>query len=86
MDALNTLAWDTGGRMIFNVNNLDNALQEVEADASVYYVVGYLSHNTKVDGRFRRIEVRVARPGIQVRARTGYFLAIDPTLMRKPGK
>src|SRR5205085_1037021 len=43
------------------------------ADLSSYYVMQYYSTNTKLDGRFRSISVRVKRPGVQVRARPGYL-------------
>jgi hypothetical protein len=43
------------------------------ADAGSYYLMQYYSTNAKLDGRFRRVSVRVKRPGIQVRARPGYL-------------
>ncbi|MEX1126950.1 MAG: VWA domain-containing protein [Vicinamibacterales bacterium] len=79
-DTLNSLAWDTDGLMLFNANNLTRALAEVEADANVYYVIGYQPLNTKYDGEFRRIQVRVKGAGMRVRARRGYY-AVDPTAM-----
>ena len=38
-------------------------------------MLGYYSMNERRDGRFRKIEVRVKRPGLRVRARNGYFEA-----------
>jgi VWFA-related protein len=81
-DTINSLAVDTGGFVIFNENNIGRALDEIAADTSVYYVLGYQPANTKYDGRYRRIDVRVQRPDVRVRARKGY-LAIEPR-MRPP--
>jgi hypothetical protein len=71
-DSLRELADETGGFAAVNRNNVDEALDRLVADNSSYYVLGYLPANDKRDGRFRKIEVRVTRPGVTVRARRGY--------------
>ncbi len=57
----NGLAVDTGGIAIRNENDFGKALNEVAADTSSYYVLGYRPTNTVVDGTFRSISVRVKR-------------------------
>lgn len=80
---LNSLAVDTGGLVLFNLNNIGTALDEIAADTNTYYVIGYQPTNTRLDGTYRAIDVRVQRPGLTVRARKGY-LALPPSLMRVP--
>lgn len=72
-DSLRELSANTDGVAILNTNNLDGALQRMMADIGVYYLLGYYSTNTRLDGRFRKISVRVKRPNLQVRARPGYL-------------
>ena len=71
-DSLRTLAADTDGLAVVNTNQIDNALKRIVADLSSYYLLGYYSTNTKLDGRYRNVTIRVRRPGVQVRARRGY--------------
>ena len=71
-DGLRFLADNTDGTSIINTNNIDGMLQRIVDDLSSYYLFGYYSTNTKLDGRFRNITVRVNRPGAKVRARRGY--------------
>ena len=82
-DAPNSLSVDTGGFFVRNQNNIGKALVEVADDANRYYVIGYQPENSKLDGTFRPIEVRVKRPGINVRARRGY-LALPSALLLVP--
>ena len=71
-DSLRELADETGGFAAVNRNNVDDAFDRIVADNSSYYVLGYFPANDKRDGRFRKIDVRVTRPGMTVRARRGY--------------
>ncbi|HEY3160703.1 MAG TPA: VWA domain-containing protein [Vicinamibacterales bacterium] len=71
-DSLRELADETGGFASVNRNNVDEAFDRLVADTSSYYVLGYYPVNDRRDGRFRKIEVRVTRPGVTVRARRGY--------------
>ena len=82
-DGTNSLAADTGGLLIRNENNFDRAVERIADDASKCYVLTYHAPNTSFDGKFRKIEVRVKRPDVKVRARRGY-LAIDPAKMLSP--
>jgi len=72
-DSLRTLAENTDGRAIVNQNDLGPALKQIVRDASAYYLIGYTSSQAPLDGKFHAIRVRVKRPGVQVRARKGYW-------------
>jgi VWFA-related protein len=70
--SLQTLASETGGFAFVNRNDIAGAFDRVVRENSSYYVLGYYPANDRRDGRFRRLEVQVKRPGLQVRARRGY--------------
>ena len=71
------MADETDGRAILNSNDLGRGLAQMMRDASAYYLLGYSSSAAPTDGRFHQIRVRVKRPGIEVRARRGYW-ALKP--------
>jgi VWFA-related protein len=65
---------ETGGRAIFNTNDHASHLDEVFADASAYYLIGYTpSRGDIADGKFHKIDVEVKRPRVRVVARKGYW-------------
>ncbi len=73
-DGLRMMADQTDGVAILSSTNaVGAALQRVFADVGSYYLMSYYSTNTKLDGRFRRIGVRVKREGLDVRSRPGYL-------------
>lgn len=72
VSSLRTLAEMTDGLAIVNTNDLAAGSRRIVNDLSTYYLLGYQSTNTRLDGRWRAITVRVRTPGIQVRARKGY--------------
>jgi VWFA-related protein len=77
MDTLRVIAEQTDGRAIVNRNDLTLAMKQIVRDASAYYLIGYSSAAAPTDGKFHEIRVRVRRPGVQVRARRGYW-AVTP--------
>jgi VWFA-related protein len=72
-NSLRELAENTDGVAVVNTNNLDAALTRMLSDVGSYYLLGYYSTNPKLDGRFRKLTVRIKRPGVDVRARPGYL-------------
>ena len=72
-ESLISLADQTGGMAVINTNDLDGALRRIAADSTRYYLLGY--HSDPQDwsaDTFRKLEVRVKRPGLRVRARRGF--------------
>jgi VWFA-related protein len=66
------LANNTGGIAVVNTNDLEAGLDRIANQLSAYYVLGYYSTNSKADGKYRKIEVKLKVPGVQVAARRGY--------------
>jgi len=71
-DSMRVLSDETGGFAIVNQNEFNAVFERIVADNSSYYVIGYYPTNDKRDGRSRKIDVRVTRPGVKVQARNGY--------------
>jgi len=67
------LAVDSGGFRVGGTNNMAEAMWRIVRESRAYYLIGYQPTNTKRDGEFRKIEVKVARAGLKVRARQGYY-------------
>jgi VWFA-related protein len=74
-EVLRTLAETTDGIAMLNSNDLRKQLRRVADDLTSYYLLGYTSSNSKLDGKYRSIKVRSKRPGIEIRARHGYNAA-----------
>src|SRR5688572_27842181 len=75
LDFLRATAANTGGIVMVDTNDYAAGVSRVFSETSSYYLVGYVPVNAKRDGRFRRVEVRVTRPGATVRTKTGYSAA-----------
>jgi VWFA-related protein len=75
-ETLVTLAEETGGKALLDTNDLSEGIVRAQRDIQSYYILGYYSGNAALDGRFRRIQVRLKRP-LQARLdyRQGYFAA-----------
>lgn len=74
---LQTLAAESGGLFFKNDNDVAGAVGSSRADGSAYYMLGYTPDSKDWDGKFRKIQVKVNRPGCELRFRQGYY-AKDP--------
>ena len=68
-----SVAEDSGGFAVQNKNDLAAGLERISRESRSYYLIGYVPKDVKPDGSFRKIEVKLGRPGLNVRARKGYF-------------
>ena len=90
LGTLRTFSEATGGFATVGTNNFAGNYRRIVDDNSTYYVLGYHPAEMKQDGKFHDITVKVKRPGVQVRARKGYYAAkasakaapvpVDPTI------
>jgi VWFA-related protein len=82
-----SIAADTGGFTVKNTNALGEGIQRIADESRSYYLIGYNPSNNRRDGRFRKIEVKVDRKGVKVRARKGYYAPLEGSQLaeRKPG-
>ncbi|MFI5268232.1 MAG: VWA domain-containing protein, partial [Chloroflexota bacterium] len=76
-ETIATLANDTGGRSFLDSNDFAPAYTRVQNDTRSYYILGYSSTNHAKDGKYRKIQVKVSRPGVSVDARRGYYASRD---------
>ena len=77
-ETLQSLAADTGGTAFTDSNDFGEAFDRISRDISSYYILGYASTNTKQDGTYRRIEVKLkTRTDARLRAREGYYADRD---------
>jgi VWFA-related protein len=72
-NALRALAEETSGALIANTNDLGSGLVHVATDLDSYYEIGYAPAAVPPDGRFRSVQVKIARRGVIVQSRSGYF-------------
>ncbi len=73
-DTLWSLAADTGGQALLNYNDLSRGIVQVQQAMSSYYVLGYYTSNQARDGRYRRVKITVASPGVaKLEYEPGYY-------------
>jgi VWFA-related protein len=84
LDGLRAVADWTGGRAFAHTNDIGNAIGRAVDDSRQSYLLGYYPANVDWNERFRKIEVKVKRRGVQVRHREGYFALPPDALFTRP--
>jgi hypothetical protein len=82
---LQRVAQETGGLWLRGTNDPASGLRQMLQDNEVYYLLAYEPANTRRDGRFRKIQVRLPRHrGFVARTRSGYFAADERKRPKAP--
>ena len=72
-----SVATESGGKMFFNRNDVDVAVNESVNDGASYYTLSYYPANRDWNGKLRNLKVTLAAPGLEARTRTGYYAVPD---------
>jgi VWFA-related protein len=85
IDTLNDFADMTGGKAFYNTNDIAGSFQRAADDASSYYMLGYYLDTQDHKPGWRKLQVKLDRKDVEVRARTGFFVTnatMNPMLSR----
>jgi VWFA-related protein len=73
-DTLFALAGDTGGKALFDNNDLTRGIVQAQKAISNYYLLEYYTSNSALDGKFRRVKITVNKnPDAKLDYRQGYY-------------
>jgi VWFA-related protein len=73
-DTLYTLADETGGKAFFDTNDIESGIEKTQEAMSSYYLLGYYSTNSALDGKYRKINVKLNKKIVaKVEHRQGYY-------------
>jgi Ca-activated chloride channel family protein len=86
---LERLSSVTGGQAYFPASgkDLDGVFDRIRVELSARYSLGYVSTDTRTDGAWRGVEIRLRRPdlkGVKLRSRSGYFAPYKPASTPNP--
>ena len=73
ISSMEQLAADTGGEAILNTNDLNKAIARAVQNGSHYYTLVYTPTNKDMDGKYRRIEVKLDSGKYKLSYRRGYY-------------
>ena len=76
-EVMANLSSDTGGKAFFDSNDFAPAFQRMQQDTSAYYVIGFRSTDTRRDGAYRRLSIKINRPDVKLEYRPGYYAPAD---------
>jgi VWFA-related protein len=71
------LAENSGGILLDGTTDLEGAFSRIAKELSSQYSIGYYSSNPTRDGKFRKVQVKVNKPGLIARTKKGYTTKKD---------
>lgn len=88
-DGMSYLARETGGLFMKDNNDFNKGVARVLEDQRGYYLIGYRPDASTFDPktgqrRFHNLKVKLNRPGLQVRSRTGFYGTAEPKFTEQP--
>jgi VWFA-related protein len=72
-DTMYALGADTGGKALLDYNDLSRGIVQAQQAVSSYYIIGYYTTNTTLDGKFRKIAIALKEITAKLDYRSGYF-------------
>jgi VWFA-related protein len=78
---MDVIAKRTGGRAFYNRNDLETGIRRALDDAKYGYELAYYPDDDRWNGDWRKLQVKVNRPGVTVLSRSGYFAFSEPKLL-----
>ena len=76
-EVMASLSSDTGGKAFFDSNDFAPAFARVQKDTEAYYAIGFHSTNPARDGKYRKLTIKINRPGVKLEYRPGYYAPAD---------
>jgi VWFA-related protein len=76
-EVMATLSSDTGGKAFFDSNDFAPAFAQVQRDTTAYYAIGFHSTDLARDGKYRKLTIKMNRPGVKIEYRPGYYAPAD---------
>lgn len=70
---LESIAENSGGLLFDGMADLDYAFAEVARELASQYSIGYYPSDERRDGKFRKVQVKITKPGLVARTRKGYY-------------
>ena len=88
---LQRLSGMTGGQAFFptDAKEIEKIYEQIQKELAARYSLGYTSTDTRADGKWREVKVRVKRPdlkGVKIRTREGYFAPLRGSLQETGGR